>query len=101
MQFVAERILPAYVRALEEALDATLERLPAGRLRAAVLRLRRRLTRDETSHRFGALHRLATLGEIQGWIAPEEAIVIRKLAYRVAFYSRRAEGAWRTGGPRD
>lgn len=97
MRFVAERVLPAYLQALEQALDAAVGRLPAGRVRWALLRLRRRLASDGGRLRFGALHRLATIAEVQGWLEPEEAIVIRKLAYRVAFYARRAA---ETGGKR-
>ena len=93
MHFVAERVLPAYLQALEQALDTAVGRLPAGRVRWALLRLRRRLSTDGGRFRFGALHRLATIAEIQGWLEPEEAIIIRKLAYRVAFYARRAAEA--------
>jgi hypothetical protein len=89
MRFVAERILPAYLSALEQALDDAVSRLPEGTLRASLLRLRRRASRDEAQFRFQALHRLAILGEAQGWLAAEEVIVIRKLAYRVAFLARR------------
>ena len=101
MRFVAERVLPAYLQALEQALDAAVGRLPAGRVRWALLRLRRRLDTDGGRLRFGALHRLATIAEIHGWLEPEEAIVIQKLAYRVAFYVARAEGVGKGDGPWD
>ena len=90
MFFVAERVLPSYVAALERSLDEAVDHLPAGRLRIALIRLRRRLGRDRAHFRFGALSRLATIAEAHGWLRPEEAIVIEKLAYRVAFYARRA-----------
>lgn len=91
MQFVAERILPAYLDALDRALKDAVARLPEGALRATLMRLRRRSGRQGAWDRFGALHRLAILGEAQGWLRPEEAIVIRKLAYRVAFLTMRAD----------
>ena len=96
MRFVAERILPAYLDALDQALQAALARLPAGSIRTTLLRLRRRGGRDGAWERFGALHRLAILGEAQGWLRAEEAIVIRKLAYRVAFLTMRAEAPQRS-----
>jgi len=92
MRFVAERILPVYLNALERALDDAVARLPEGSLRGALLRLRRRATRDVTWARCESLHRLAIIGEAQGWLATEEAIVIRKLAYRVGFLTRRLAG---------
>jgi hypothetical protein len=85
MPCVAERILPVYVAALERTLDEAIARLPAGPLRVALLRLRRRLRSDAAGLRLGALHRLAILGEAQGWLRDEEMIVIRRLAYRVEF----------------
>jgi len=90
MRFVAERILPAYLAALDRALDDALARIPDGSLRATVLRLRRRSGHEAGWERLNALHRLAVLGEAQGWLSAEEAIVIRKLAYRVAFLAGRA-----------
>jgi hypothetical protein len=42
MQFVAERILPAYLDALDRALEDAVARLPEGALRATLMRLRRR-----------------------------------------------------------
>ena len=103
MQFVAERILPAYLDALDRALEDALARLPEGALRATLMRLRRRGGREGAWDRFGALHRLAILGEAQGWLRAEEAIVIRKLAYRVAFLTMRAGSSHRSlrGHPLD
>lgn len=91
MYFVAERILPAYLEALDRALDDALARLPESSLRQTVLKLRRRGGRDGAWERFGSLHKLAMIGEAQGWLRTEEAIVIRRLAYRVAFLTMRAE----------
>jgi hypothetical protein len=93
MRFVAERILPAYLAALDRALDDALARIPDGSLRTTLLRLRRRSGREAAWERFNALHRLAILGEAQGWLRADEAIVIRKLAYRVAFLASRARVA--------
>jgi len=45
----------------------------------------------ETRVRVDALHRLAVVAEDQGWLDTGEAIVLRKLAFRVAFYLRRRE----------
>lgn len=36
-----------------------------------------------------SLHRIAVVAEDEGWLDPGEAIVLRKLAFRVAFYLRR------------
>ncbi|MGE0352422.1 MAG: hypothetical protein AB7Q69_04205 [Gemmatimonadales bacterium] len=91
MRFVAEALLPCYLEALQRALDDAVARLPAGTSRELLLRLRRRLSRTENAGRFESLHRLITLGEAQGWLSAEESITIRKLAYRCAFYLRRAE----------
>ena len=91
MRFVAEAILPSYLEALEKALDDAFERLPPGAPKELVARLRRRLGKPETAPRFESLHRLATLGEAQGWLSTGEAITIRKLAYRCSFYLRRSE----------
>jgi hypothetical protein len=41
--------------------------------------------------RLDALHRLAVVAEDEGWLDAGEAIVLRKLAFRVAFYLRRRE----------
>lgn len=91
MQFVAEAILPAYLEALQRALDSAVERLPMGTPRRILTRLRRRLGNPNSAPRFESLHRLATIGEAQGWLSIGEAITIRKLAYRCSFYLRRAE----------
>ena len=88
MQFVAERILPVYVAALEEALDDALEQLADEKVRLSLLRLRRRLGTDGGRFRFEALHRLALMGEAQGWLDTEAAIVLQKLAYRVGLFQR-------------
>ena len=48
---------------------------------------------DEVDRRRSAgesLHRLASMGEAQGWLTTEESITIRKLAYRCSFYLRRS-----------
>lgn len=90
MRFVAEAILPTYLEALEKALEGALERLPPGATRRIIARLRRRLRKPATAPRFDSLHRLATMGEDQGWLSTDEAITIRKLAYRCAFYLRRS-----------
>ena len=92
MQFVAEAILPTYLEALQRALDNAVERLPRGAPRRILTRLRRRLSKPNAAPRFESLHRLATLGEAQGWLTAHEAITIRKLAYRCSFYLRRASG---------
>lgn len=92
MQFVAEAILPTYLEALQRALDNAVQRLPQGAPRRILTRLRRRLGKPDTAPRFESLHRLATLGEAQGWLSTHEAITIRKLAYRCSFYLRRIEG---------
>ena len=91
MQFVAEAILPTYLEALQRALDNAVARLPQGAPRRILARLRRRLGKPDTAPRFESLHRLATMGEAQGWLSTDEAITIRKLAYRCAFYLRRSE----------
>ena len=93
MQFVAEAILPSYLEALERALDEAIARLPSGTTRQIIARLRRRLRKPSTAPRFDSLHRLATLGEAQGWLTTDEAITIRKLAYRCSFYLRRSSGS--------
>lgn len=92
MRFVAERILPAYVAALDQALADAAARLPMGRWRRALLRLRRRAGRGSARERLASLQRLALVGEAQGWLSVEEAIVLRKLAYRVAVLEERALG---------
>ena len=90
MQFVAEAILPSYLEALQKALEEAISRLPPGGPRRILARLRRRLRKPATAPRFDSLHRLAAMGEAQGWLTAEEAITIRKLAYRCSFYLRRS-----------
>lgn len=90
MRFVAERILPAYVAALDAALLEAAAHLPDGRWRLALLRLRGRASRAGARHRLAALQRLALVGEAQGWLSADEAIILRKLAYRVAALAERA-----------
>ena len=90
MQFVAEAILPSYLEALQKALEDAIRRLPPGGPRRILARLRRRLGKSATAPRFESLHRLAGLGEAQGWLTTEESIIIRKLAYRCSFYLRRS-----------
>lgn len=91
MRFVAEAILPGYLEALQRAVDDVVSRLPSNDTRQTLLRLRRRLGRGDPAGRFDSLQRLVTIGEVQGWLTDDEAITIRKLAYRCAFYIRRAE----------
>jgi hypothetical protein len=90
MQFVAEAILPSYLEALQKALEDAIHRLPPGGPRRILARLRRRLGKPATAPRFESLHRLATMGEAQGWLTTEESITIRKLSYRCSFYLRRS-----------
>jgi hypothetical protein len=92
MRCVAEVLLPAYRAALNRAVDEAVDHLPAGKLRMAVWRLRRRLDTGDVASRIQRLRRLALLGEARGWIDPREAIIIQRLASRVAFYERRTAG---------
>ncbi len=98
MRFVADAILPGYFQALREALDDLLARLPRSRPRRLLRRVRARLRDGRRRYAFGALHRLVTVGEGQGWLSPGDAIRIRKLAYRCALYLRKAEETDRRGG---
>jgi len=41
--------------------------------------------------RVDALHRLAVVAEDEGWLDAGEAIMLRRLAFRVAFYLRRRD----------
>ena len=93
MQFVAEAILPSYLEALQKALEDAIRRLPPGGPRRVLVRLRRRLGKPATAPRFESLHRLASMGEAQGWLTTEESITIRKLAYRCSFYLRRSSAS--------
>jgi hypothetical protein len=90
MSAVAERILPAYRSALDQALLDAARQLPPGRWRRALLRLRRRTAHGTGRARLAALQRLALVGEAEGWLGTEEAIVLRKLAYKVAILEERA-----------
>jgi hypothetical protein len=90
MTIVAERLLPAYRSALDQALVDAAEQLPQGRWRKALLRLRRRTGAEGARKRLAALERLAQLAESRGWLCAGEAIVLRKLAYRVAVLEERS-----------
>jgi hypothetical protein len=90
MRFVADRILPSYVAALDRALEDAARHLPHGRWRQVLLRLRHRSRRDSARSRLATLQRLAQIGEAQGWLSVDEAIVLRRLAYRVAVLEERA-----------
>ena len=96
MRFVWDWVLPRYVAELEASLRTILPRLPTRRHR----RLVRLLARPLESRRLNALHGFANLAEAEGWLDPGEAITIRKLAYRVSFYLRRAEQDGDPGFPR-
>ena len=120
MLYGVEGALRAYVEALIGELDRLAQQLDrAGprtsrhRLAIRLARVRDRLRRDGRSAppaRVDALHRLAAVAEDRGWLEAGEAILLRKLAFRVAFYLRRdrapsaedeASGPWldpRTSG---
>ncbi|TFG51434.1 MAG: hypothetical protein E4H37_07900 [Gemmatimonadales bacterium] len=87
MRFVTDWVLPRHAADLEARLEAVLPKLPIQR-RGALQRL---LRRPLESRRLSALHAFATLAEAEGWLDAAEVITIRKLAYRVSFYLRRAE----------
>jgi hypothetical protein len=93
MRFVARAVLPTYLAALQDALEEVVRRLPTGRTRRLLAGLRQKLGSGAGSslRRMRSLHRLAMMGEAQGWLTADESITIRKLAYRCAFYLRRAE----------
>ena len=99
----SEEALRAYVEALSGELDRLEARLAPGRARAAARRLRTlRLALDlerpaTTRRQIRALHRLAMVAEDRGWLTPDEVLVVRKLAYRIAFYLRRGDQAGRSG----
>ena len=95
MRFVRDWVLPRYVADLEASLRAILPRLPRRRHR----RLARLLAPPLEVRRLNALHGFANLAEAEGWLDPGEAITIRKLAYRVSFYLRRAEQDRSPGPP--
>jgi hypothetical protein len=62
---------------------------------ARLASLESRLTRASRARgarvRVDALHRLAVVAEDEGWLDSGEAIMLRRLAFRVAFYLRRRE----------
>jgi hypothetical protein len=99
MWYGVEQAMRAYVEALVGELDRVARQLDragrdTGRRRLAVrlTRVRNRLERDGESAppaRIDALHRLAIVAEDRGWLEAGEAILLRKLAFRVAFYLRR------------
>lgn len=89
MTIVAERVLPAYRAALDQALLDAARQLPEGRWRRALLQLRRRTGSASAQERLAALGRLTLLAEAQGWLGVGEAIVLRKLAYKVAVLEER------------
>lgn len=91
MSIVAERVLPAYRAALDRALVDAAARLPEGRWRRALLQLRRR-PGGRARARLATLERLALLAEAQGWLGAGEAIVLRKLAFKVAVLEEREQG---------
>jgi hypothetical protein len=90
MTIVAERLLPAYRSALDQALVDAAEQLPEGPWRKALLQLRRRTGSEGARDRLASLERLAQLAEARGWLGAGEAIVLRKLAYRVAVLEEHA-----------
>lgn len=92
MSIVAERVLPAYRAALDRALVDAAARLPEGRWRRALLQLRRHPGGGRARARLATLERLALLAEAQGWLGAGEAIVLRKLAFKVAVLEEREQG---------
>jgi len=95
MRFVTEWVLPRHAADLEACLEAVLPKLPVRR-RGPV---QRTLSRPLESCRLNALHAFANLAEAEGWLDAAEAITIRKLAYRVSFYLRRAESHGKPRSP--
>jgi len=99
----SDAALRAYMEALSGELDRLAARLAPGRSRDAARRLRtvRGALDPErpatTRRQIRALHRLAMVAEDQGWLTPDEVLVVRKLAYRIAFYLRRRREAGRDG----
>lgn len=90
MTLVAERILPAYQSALNSALLEAAGKMPEGPWRKALLQLQRRSGSEDARERLASLERLALLAESRGWIDSAEAIVLRKLAFRVAVLEERS-----------
>lgn len=90
MNLVAERILPAYQSALVHALEDAARKMPDPKWRRVLLRLTRRSGTEGARERLTSLERVALLAESRGWIGAGEAIVLRKLAYRVAVLEERS-----------
>ncbi len=90
MNMVAERILPAYQSALINALEDAAAKMPDPKWRKVLLQLTRRSRSDDARERLASLERVAILAETRGWIGPAEAIVLRKLAFRVAVLEERS-----------
>jgi len=99
-----DEALRAHLEALTTELSRLADRLRLGGpppdsegepIAARLASLQFRLTRAPRSRsapvRLDALHRLAVVAEDQGWLDAGEAIVLRKLAFRVAFYLRRRD----------
>ena len=91
MLLVRERLLTGYLDALTEALDGAAGSLPPGRLRTALLKIRRRVRDREDLARLERLYRLAALAEGQGLLDAGQVIVIRRLIYRVGWLLARGE----------
>ncbi len=87
MEFVTRWVLPRQVARLEHELARVLPRVPPPSQQGLAASVRPPLE----PQRLDALHAFADLAEMEGWLDPGEAITIRKLAYRVAFYLRRAQ----------
>jgi len=99
-----EDALRAHLEALTTELGRLADRLArpgapkaaeSDQIASRLASLQSRLTRAPGSRggrvRLDALHRLAVVAEDEGWLDAGEAIVLRKLAFRVAFYLRRHE----------
>lgn len=91
MLLVRERLLTGYLDALTDALDDAAGSLPAGRLRTALLKIRRRVRDREDLARLERLYRLTALAEGQGLLDAGQVIVIRRLVYRVGWLLARKE----------
>jgi len=92
MPLVHEPLLTGYLLALTEALDGAALALPPGRLRTALVRIRRRLGKERSLARLERLRRLTALAEAQGLLDPGQVIVIRRLVYRVSWLAARRQG---------
>ncbi len=94
-----EDALRAHLEALTTELGRLADRLArpgaphaaeSDQIASRLASLQSRLTRAPGGRvRLDALHRLAVVAEDEGWLDAGEAIVLRKLAFRVAFYLRR------------